>query len=150
MRSISLLVHNIRSLWNVGSLFRSSDAFAVAHLYLTGYTACPPRHEITKTALQAETWMPWSYEKDPLTVLAQERKKGSTIVALEKAKGSIDLRSYDAPDRLLLIVGHEILGVPNTLLQESDAILHIPMHGKKESQNVAVAAGIALNQLRHG
>ncbi len=149
MRSITLLVHNIRSLWNVGSLFRSSDAFAVSHIYLTGYTACPPRHEIAKTALQADTWMSWSYEHDPLTVIDREKKKGSRIVALEKNEKSSPINLYMPPDRILLLVGHEVTGVPDFLLAEADDILHILMHGKKESLNVAVALGIGLHALRN-
>ncbi len=148
--SILLLAHNIRSLWNVGSFFRSSDAFGVDHLYLTGYTSCPPRQEISKTALGAESTVAWSYHKDPLDVIKQERSQGSRILALERTEKSIPLRTWAPADRILLIVGHEITGVPDVLLSEADEVVHIPMHGTKESLNVAVAAGIALDELCHG
>lgn len=147
-RSIVLLAHNIRSLWNVGSFFRTADAFGVEKMYLTGYTAAPPRREITKTALGAEEYVPWERTEDPKKVVMTLRKQGYTIVALEQARGAVDLHTCASPSKVCLIVGHEVLGVPEELLKLCDAIVHIPMHGKKESLNVAVAAGIALCHLR--
>ncbi|MDD5623107.1 MAG: RNA methyltransferase [Candidatus Peribacteraceae bacterium] len=145
---ILLLAHNIRSLWNVGSLFRTSDAFAVEKLYLTGYTAAPPRRELSKTALGAETSVPWEQCPDPAKVIARLQKQGWTIVALEQAKKAVNLTKYQPSSKVCLIVGHEVLGVPKELLRLCDDIVHIPMHGRKESLNVAVAAGIALHHLR--
>lgn len=147
-RSILLLAHNIRSLWNVGSLFRTSDAFGVEKIYLTGYTATPPRREISKTALGAEDSVPWASERDPVKAIKMLKKKGFAIVALEQAKRAVDLATYQPPSKVCLIVGHEVLGVPKELLKLCDAIVHIPMHGTKESLNVSVAAGIALHHLR--
>ncbi|HBH20356.1 MAG TPA: RNA methyltransferase [Candidatus Peribacter riflensis] len=146
-RKILLLAHNIRSLWNVGSLFRTADSFAVAKIYLTGYTATPPRREISKTALGAEETVAWEKAEDPAKVVAKLKKRGCTVVALEQARGAIDLVEYEPPAKVCLIVGHEVLGVPKELLKLCDDIVHIPMHGKKESLNVAVAAGIALHHL---
>ena len=143
-----LLAHNIRSLWNVGSLFRTSDAFGVEKIFLTGYTATPPRREISKTALGAEEYVPWEFEQDSVKVIKTLKKKGFTIVALEQAKKAVVLSEYEPPSKVCLIVGHEVLGIPKELLKLCDAIVHIPMHGKKESLNVAVAAGIALHHLR--
>ena len=142
-----LLAFNIRSLWNVGSLFRTCDAFGVEKLILAGYTATPPRREISKTALGAEETVPWEQHLDPTKAIAKLKKQGFTIVALEQARGAIDLKEYEPPSKVCLIVGHEVLGVPKELLKLCDAIVHIPMHGKKESLNVAVAAGIALHHL---
>ncbi|MFH0851823.1 MAG: RNA methyltransferase [Candidatus Peregrinibacteria bacterium] len=148
VRRILLLAHNIRSLWNVGSLFRTSDAFGVERIYLTGYTASPPRREISKTALGAEETVPWEKAEDPAQVIAKLKKQGFTIVALEQARGAKDLKDYEPPSKICLIVGHEVLGVPKELLKLCDDIVHIPMHGGKESLNVAVVAGIALHHLR--
>ena len=147
-RKIILLAHNIRSLWNVGSFFRTADSFGVEKIFLTGYTALPPRREISKTALGAEEFVPWEQNDDPTKVIAKLKKQGWTIVALEQAKRAVDLATYQPPSKVCLIVGHEVLGVPKELLALCDDIVHIPMHGKKESLNVAVAAGIALHRLR--
>jgi len=146
-RQIILLAHNIRSLWNVGSFFRTCDCFGVEKLILTGYTATPPRREISKTAIGAEEWIPWEYHEDPKDAILDLSKDGYRIVALEQDKRSVDLSTYKPQDKLCLILGHEVLGVSKELLVLSDDIIHIPMHGKKESLNVSVAAGVALNHL---
>jgi tRNA G18 (ribose-2'-O)-methylase SpoU len=146
--TIVLIAHNIRSLWNVGSFFRSADCFGVEHIYLTGYTACPPRIEIAKTALGAQEWIPWSYERDPMVILLKLRTEGFHILALEKNERSRPLTSRSYGPRIALIVGNEITGVPNHLLSEADSIGEIPIVGRKESLNVAVACGIALAMLR--
>ncbi len=148
-RDIVVLAHNIRSLWNVGSLFRTSDAFGITHVHLTGYTATPPRKEISKTALGADEWIPWSYNDDPLTVLRQRRTEGYEIVALELTKNSKPLKDFSSDKPICLVLGHEILGVSDELLDECDSVVHIPMSGKKESLNVAVATGIVLYALSH-
>lgn len=147
-RQIVLLAHNIRSLWNVGSFFRTADAFAVEKIYLTGYTATPPRREIAKTALGADEWIPWEYEKDPHVIFTRLKAEGWRIVALEQAEGSVNIAEYMPSEKICLILGHEVLGVPQDLLSASDDVIHIPMLGKKESLNVSVASGIALERLR--
>lgn len=144
---IILIAHNIRSLWNIGSLFRSSDAFGISHIHLTGYTGRPPRPEISKTALGAEQWIPWSYDTDPLIVIEKRRKEGFSIVALEKTDQSIPIQTFSADKPICLILGHEVLGVSEPLLTTADGHIHIEMQGKKESLNVAVATGIALYAL---
>jgi 23S rRNA (guanosine2251-2'-O)-methyltransferase len=146
-RSITLLAHNIRSLWNVGSLFRTCDCFGVEKLYLSGYTACPPRREISKTALGAEEWIPWEYEKDPREVIKQKKKEGYRVVALEITDGATSISDYQPPEKICLILGHEVTGVPKELLALADDTVSIPMLGKKESLNVSVATGIALHTL---
>ena len=145
---IAVVAHNIRSLWNIGALFRTCDALGIDHLYLTGYSAVPPRKEISKTALGAEAWVPWTYEKDPLAVLERLRSEGYVIAGLEIAEGSTSLYDYTPKGPQCLVLGHEILGAPKELQDRCDVIVHIPMHGRKESLNVAVAAGIALFSLR--
>ena len=146
-RTIVLIAYKIRSLWNFGSRLRSCGAFGVSHVYLTGYTATPPRREISKTALGADEWVPWTHAASPLDVMAALRRKGFRILALERTKQSIPLQSCKVSWPVCLIVGHEVLGVPKDILAGCDAIVEIPMAGRKESLNVAVAAGIALYQL---
>lgn len=146
---ICIVAHNIRSLWNVGSLFRTADTMAVEKLWLTGYTATPPRREITKTAIGAEEWIPWEYEEKPEDVLQQLKSDGWTIVGLELTDTAVSLNDYDAPEKVCLLLGHEVTGISDDLLALCDDVVYIPMHGKKESLNVSVATGIALNTLRN-
>ncbi len=147
-REIRLIAHNIRSLWNVGAFFRTCDALNVEHVYLTGYTGHPPRKEITKTAIGAELTIPWEHSRDPLPIIEQLKKDGWQIVALEITPDSVDIASFVPSEKVCLIAGHELTGVPEELLNLSDAVVKIPMLGKKESLNVAVATGIALHRLR--
>ncbi|MBI3336511.1 RNA methyltransferase [Candidatus Peregrinibacteria bacterium] len=162
---LRLLAHNIRSLWNVGSFFRTCDALNVEQIYLTGYTGHPPRKEITKTALGAEEFVLWEHHEDPVPILKKLKQDGWQIVALEQTTDAIPLNMFPLPRgvpppegedtgggvksvKILLLVGHELQGVPGNILSLCDAIVEIPMLGKKESLNVAVAAGIALWHLR--
>lgn len=147
-RRIRFLAHNVRSLGNVGSFFRTCDAFGVETVYLTGYTGTPPRKEISKTSLGADEWTPWERADDPLTVLGALKDDGWTLAALELTPQALDLSAYVPPEKLCLVVGHEVDGVSNELIAACDVALMIPMLGKKESLNVAVAAGIALYRLR--
>lgn len=142
-----LLAHNIRSLWNVGSFFRTCDAFGVSKLILTGYTATPPRREISKTAIGAEKWIDWEHRQDPLEVIAELKREGWGIVGLEITDKSESIIGYEAPDKICLIVGHEVKGVPKEILEACDEVVYIPMKGKKESLNVSVAAGVALSRI---
>lgn len=147
-RRIALLAHNIRSLWNVGSFFRTADAFGVEKMYLTGYTGTPPRREISKTALGADEWVPWEHQSDPFALIASLKEEGWTVAALEQTDTAVDLLTCKPPEKICLVVGHEVTGVPEEILRLCDPHLAIPMQGKKESLNVAVAAGIALHHLR--
>ncbi len=148
-RRICLLAHNVRSLWNVGAFFRTSDAFAIEKIWLTGYTGTPPRKEIAKTALGADETIPWEHAREPLPVVQALKADGWSIVPLELSSNAVDLQSYAPADKVCLIVGHELSGVPEELLALADTVVKIPMLGKKESLNVAVAAGIALHHLRN-
>ena len=141
---IILLAHNIRSLWNVGSIFRTCDGFGVEKLYLTGYTGRPPRKEITKTALGADAFVPWEHADEPMRVIEDLKREGFSIVSLEQTETSISLNEFSPQFPLCLILGSEIAGVRDDLLATSDVVVELPMAGKKESFNVAVAAGIAL------
>lgn len=146
-QKIRVIAHNIRSLWNVGSLFRTCDGFGVEKLYLTGYTGRPPRKEITKVALGADEFVPWEHVDEPMRVIEELKNDGWNIVSLEQAEGSIPVNEFQPKFPLCLILGSEIAGIRDDLLKESDAVIEIPMTGKKESYNVAVAAGIALYAL---
>lgn len=147
-RRVILLAHNIRSLWNIGALFRTCDCFAVEKLILSGYSATPPRREISKTAIGAEEWISWEKAEDPERFIQDLKKNGWRIVGLEQSDRSVALSEFTPPERSCLIVGHEVLGVPKDLLDLCDDVVSIPMFGKKKSLNVSVAAGIALHHLR--
>lgn len=147
-RKICLLAHNVRSLWNVGSFFRTSDAMNVEKIYLTGYTGIPPRQEISKVAIGAEEFVPWENFADPLEILTKLKADGWSLVALEITPDAVDIIDYKPADKVCLIVGHELTGVPPEILSLCDGVVMIPMLGQKESLNVAVAAGIALHALR--
>ncbi|MFH0838432.1 MAG: RNA methyltransferase [Patescibacteria group bacterium] len=146
-KKVYVLAHNIRSLHNVGSIFRTCDGAGVSKLYLTGYSGVPPRKEITKTALGADESVAWEFHKDPVTVLQTLREDGVQIVSLEKTKKSKDIQKFRPKYPVCMIIGNEIDGVKQGLLDLSDAVVHIPMHGKKESLNVSVAFGIGIYSL---
>ena len=148
MKEILLVAHNIRSLWNIGSLFRTCDCFAVQKLILTGYSAAPPRREIAKTALGADSWIPWESITDPKVALNSLKEEGWRIVGLEITSNAVDIRSYQPSAKTVLLLGNEVAGVSEDLLAMCDDVVRIPMFGKKESLNVAVAAGVALHHLR--
>ncbi len=150
MISIRLLAHNVRSLWNVGAFFRTCDALGVEHVYLTGFTPHPPRKEITKTAIGAEQWVAWEHSRDPLPIIQSLKEEGWQIVSLELTPNAVDLADCIPSDKVCLVVGHELTGVPEEILSMSDTVVRIPMLGKKESLNVSVATGIALYVLRMG
>ena len=142
----ALLVPDIRSLQNVGALFRTADGAGWDRLVLCGYTPTPPRAEISKTALGAEAWMPWEYFSDVKTAIAHLRGQGFSVVALEKNESSVDYREFDAKKipKLALLLGNETAGVSPEILALCDSVVHLPMRGKKESLNVAVAAAVAM------
>ena len=150
MRDIVLILQNIRSLHNVGSLFRSADVFGVKKMYLCGYTGTPPRSEIAKVALGAETWIPWERASQTYRVLERLRTEGYAIVALETGVPGVSIAEATFPARVALIVGNEVRGITSPILLRADTVVHIPLIGKKESLNVSVAAGVALYALRCG
>jgi tRNA G18 (ribose-2'-O)-methylase SpoU len=140
---VSALCENIRSLYNVGSIFRTSDGAGIEKLYLCGYTGYPPRPEIDKTALGSAESVPWVRCPNQFEVLLELRKRGYRMVALEHTAGSVpytDAR-YEFP--LCLVVGNEVNGISDELLALCDMAVDIPMFGMKQSLNVSVAYGIA-------
>ncbi|PJE76500.1 RNA methyltransferase [Candidatus Uhrbacteria bacterium CG10_big_fil_rev_8_21_14_0_10_48_16] len=139
-----VIAHNIRSLHNVGSIFRSCDVFAIEKLYLTGFSGTPPRKEIAKVSLGSEHRVPWEYTEDVRNVLTELTKKGYVIVALENRKGSVSIDSFHTDRPIALILGNEVDGIEQEILDACDAYIEIDMPGKKQSLNVSVATGIAL------
>jgi len=155
--NIYVLLNNIRSLHNVGSIFRTSEGAGVKKIFICGQTGYPPREEISKTALGAEEYVPWQYYIDPIDCIKKLKKQGVQIVALEQTNKSVDYRKFSAKGGstrggkpkypLCLIVGHEIEGVQDKILDLCDSVIEIPMKGKKQSLNVSVAFGIAVYTL---
>ena len=156
MPEIVLLLHNIRSTHNVGSIFRTAEGLGIAKLIMSGYTPYPTiagdtrlphiRDKLTaqihKTALGAENIVPFEYTEQP--PFYELKEEGYRVVALEQSPKSQLIHTYTAPDKIVLLLGEEVAGVPAPLLRECDDILELPMHGKKESFNVSVAAAIAM------
>jgi len=141
-------LNNIRSRENVGSIFRTSDAAGVSKIYLCGITPKPPHPKITKTALGAEKYVPWEHHKICWRLLEKLRQKHFYILALENIKKAKDIFSFvTKKSKIVLVLGSEVQGLSPKILQRADAIVKIPMKGRKESLNVAVAFGIAAYQL---
>ena len=174
---IYLILHNIRSAHNVGSIFRTADAAGVSKIYLGGYTPTPsqsvirptldPRlfarefssgcmtdwlgnEKISKTALGAEKYVPWEQHKQTWRLLEKLRKEGIKIIALEQAPDAIDYIKLKPEFPLALVLGNEVGGLSKQILKYCNQIIEIPMYGKKESLNVSVAAGIALFKIIEG
>lgn len=147
---VSLLAYNIRSLYNIGSLFRTADAALAEKLYLCGYTPHPPRKEIEKTALGAVDTVPWEYAQDAKELIKRLRSEGIRVFALEMTTESRSVYSLEKTDfPMCLVLGNEITGVDDDVLALCDGAIDIPMYGVKHSLNVSVAAGIALFEAVH-
>ncbi len=145
---IYVLLDNVRSVYNVGSKHRTSDAALISKLYLTGYTPHPPRKDIEKTALGAIESVPWEYHKNPIDVIKFLKEKNIKIVALEITDESIPYYEIEPADfPICLIVGNEITGISDDVLSMCDISVEIPQFGIKHSLNVAVAYGIAVFEL---
>lgn len=143
---VSVLLDDIRSLNNIGSVFRTSDAFTISHIFLCGITATPPSPDIHKTALGAEYSVEWSYHDDAVALTTQLSKQGMTICALEQVHGSIPLQnfSFNRDSQYVIVVGNEVKGVNQQIVDIADYAIEIPQYGTKHSLNVAISAGIAL------
>ncbi|MDR0756224.1 MAG: RNA methyltransferase [Tannerella sp.] len=145
-RPLAVVLDHVRSLNNVGSIFRTADAFRLEAVYLCGITATPPHPEIRKTALGAEDSVEWHYFADTRDALRRLKDEGYVICALEQAEGSISPNDF-APEndkKYALILGHEVKGVQQEIVDLSDCCIEIPQFGTKHSLNVAVAAGIII------
>lgn len=141
---IYLVLDNIRSMYNVGAIFRSAEGARVKKIYLCGITATPPREQIFKTSLGAVDWVDWEYYKNTAEAINELKDKGARIVALEQTDQSIDYKKMKSQMPLAIVVGHELKGVSPEALELCDLSVEIPMYGKSNSLNVATATGILL------
>ncbi|MDO8521864.1 MAG: RNA methyltransferase [bacterium] len=159
-RRIAVLLHNVRSTHNVGSIFRTSEAAGAERIYLSGYTPAPIdrfgriQKDIGKTALGAEKMLPWEHFSSPSDIIRKLKNEGWAVVGIEQDKHAIDYRKFSAEGGsssggklkkpILFIFGNEVRGISPALRAQCDTLIEIPMNGKKESLNVSVAAGIVL------
>ena len=144
---VSVLLDNVRSLYNVGAFFRTADAAGVERLYLSGLTAAPPHRGIAKTALGAEKTVPWTHCEDPVGLIGDLRARGFEIAAIETGPGALDLFDWQPRFPVCVVFGHEVDGVRPALLAGCDTHVRIPMLGRKRSLNVATAGGVVLYEL---
>lgn len=141
---IYVLLDNVRSLYNVGAIFRTSDAVLLKKLFLCGITGSPPRKEISKTALGAEEVVPWEYNDDATEILQDLKDKGVNIVAVELARGSIPYMEADYSFPVCFVFGHEVEGVSDEVMALVDSAISVPMLGRANSLNVSTCCGIIL------
>ena len=147
-----LILNDIRSVENVGAMFRTADAAGIVKIYLTGYTPCPldrfgrKRGDLAKSALGAEEFVMWEQKKNILQLLTKLKREKYSIIGIEQDKKSVDYKTLRLRSGRgnVFIVGTEVTGIPKNILKKCDIIAEIPMRGKKESLNVSVATGIAL------
>ena len=144
---VSVLLDNVRSMYNVGAFFRAADGVRLEKLYLTGITAHPPKAAITKTALGAETVVEWEHEWDALGMVERLRRNGYEIAAIETGEHSVDLYDWRPRFPVCVLFGNEVEGVQPKLLEMAETLVRIPMLGQKHSLNVATAGGVVLYEL---
>lgn len=147
--SIIVVLENIRSAYNVGSVFRTADAFLIEAIYIIGYSAKPPHKEIKKTALGAEETVEWKYFKTTAEAIEGIRNKGFNIYAAEQAEGSYKLNaiSTEPYEKIAVVFGNELTGVEQSTIALCDGCIEIPQLGMKHSLNIATAAGVVLWEL---
>jgi 23S rRNA (guanosine2251-2'-O)-methyltransferase len=146
---IIAVLENVRSAYNVGSVFRTADAFLIEAVYICGYTAYPPHKEIKKTALGADETVAWKHFKSIDDAIKDLRDLGYKVYAVEQAVDSYKLQaiSYEHDEKIAVIFGNEVTGVEQTTIEKSDGCIEIPQLGMKHSLNISVAAGIVLWEL---
>jgi len=149
-KKVYVLLHNIRSTHNVGSIFRTADALGVTKIFLSGYTPTPldkfgrARKDVAKVALGAEKTLEWEYAENPKKILEKLKKETYQIVALEQSQGSVDYKKVKIKYPVVFVVGNEVDGISADILSLCDTVAEIPMRGAKESLNVSVAFGVGL------
>lgn len=150
----AVLLHNVRSAHNVGAIFRTAEAAGCSRIFLSGYTPAPvdrfgrPQKDVAKAALGAESMLPWVHRASPGALLASLKREGWSIAGVEQDARSVEYCSYMPRGKTLFIFGNEVRGLSKALRAHCDALLEIPMHGRKESLNVSVAAGVVLFSTR--
>jgi len=148
-----LILDNIRSVENVGAIFRTADAVGIDKIYLTGYTPTPldrfgrKRGDLAKSALGAEEFVKWEQKKSILALLTKLKKENFQIIGIEQDEKSVDYRKVKLKEKNAFVIGTEVAGISKNILAKCDVIAEIPMYGKKESLNVSVATGIVLFNL---
>lgn len=147
---IVLVLDNVRSMHNVGSVFRTADAFLAEAMYLCGYTPQPPHRDIHKTALGATETVKWEYFSSTLEAVNRLKGMGYRVYAIEQVEGSISLQKFTATEKVAIVFGNEVEGVNNEVLATCDGAIEIPQLGMKHSLNVSVTAGIVLWELVFG
>ena len=142
-KDLYIIAHNIRSLYNIGTIFRTADALGVQKLFLTGYSGYPPRKEISKVALGAEESVSWQHYKSLNYLIKKLKKEQINIIALEIDQDSLNYLDYQPNFPLALIVGNEVRGLSSKILKNIEQKISLPMQGLKESLNVGVALAVA-------
>lgn len=152
-RTVALVLHDVRSVHNVGSIFRTADCAGVSKIFLCGYTPAPvdrfgrKRRDLAKVSLGAEDSVEWESVPDAKSVIKKLKKGGFKAIAVEQARGSVDYRKAKPAPRTAVVFGNEVEGVPAAVLKLCDEVAEIPMRGAKESLNVSVSVGVALFRL---
>ncbi len=141
-KEIYFILHNIRSRYNVGSVFRTADGIGVSKIYLCGITPCPPHSRISKVALGAEDFVEWEQCKQTWRLIEKLKKQGVQIVGVEQTKKSINFHKFKPKFPVAIVLGAETTGLPESIINRCDQLIEIPMHGQKESLNVATSCGI--------
>ncbi|WP_445666156.1 TrmH family RNA methyltransferase [Fodinibius sp. AD559] len=146
LNKLKILLHNVRSMHNVGAAFRNADAFGIDEILMSGYTPTPPRPEIAKTAIGAQEHVDWQQTEDPKKQIEEFKNKGYHLVALEQMTNSILLPDYTIPKEqdICLVFGNEVTGIDDDILSYIDDFVEIPQYGHKHSLNVSVTVGVAL------
>ena len=146
MQELKILLHDVRSLHNVGAVFRNADAFGISELLIAGFTPAPPRPEISKTAIGAEKFVDWTHHKEDAPLFEYLRGEGYHIVGIEQTDSSVPLPEFRPPagNKLCLAFGNEVTGISGELLPRIDSFVEIPQYGHKHSLNVSVAVGVTL------
>jgi len=150
---IFAILDNVRSLFNVGAIFRTSDAVLLEKIYLCGITGFPPRKEISKTALGAENLVPWEYKEETIEAIKEMKKMGVKIIAVELAENAVNYSEAKYEGPVCFVFGHEVYGISDEIMEEVDMAVSLPMLGRANSLNVATCYGIivfdALKKLRN-
>lgn len=141
---VIVVLENVRSAYNVGSVFRTADAFLIEAIYLTGYTARPPHKEIKKTALGAEDTVDWKHFPNAKEAVKELKQNGYGVFAVEQVENSISLEKFDSDRQIAVIFGNEVTGVEQSTIALCDGTIEIPQLGMKHSLNIATAAGVVL------
>jgi 23S rRNA (guanosine2251-2'-O)-methyltransferase len=146
---VTIILENIRSAYNVGSVFRTSDAFLAEAIYICGYSAKPPHKEIKKTALGAEETVEWKHFKNAADAIEELKSKKYKVYAVEQAEGSYELQavSFEPTEKIAVVFGNEVTGVEQSTIHLCDGCIEIPQLGMKHSLNIATAVGVVLWEL---